>query len=90
MKIQQEHLTAIKSFGYGEREARFLYVVAIYSGYFTQAHLRQFSGNRSGRTVRAFIKRALEQEHVKEGKHQNNARVYQLTYKPMYTATQTS
>ena len=50
MKIQQEHLTAIKSFGYTEREARFLYAVAIHSGYFTQTHLRQFSGNRSGRT----------------------------------------
>jgi hypothetical protein len=86
MKIQQEHLTALKSFGYTEREARFLYIVAIHSGYFTQTHLQQFSGNRSGRTVRAFIKRALEQEHVKESKHQNNARVYQLTYKPMYAA----
>ena len=86
MKIQQEHLTAIKSFGYTEREARFLYIVAVHSGYFTQAHLRQFSGNRSGRTVRAFVKRALEEKHVKESKHQNNARVYQLTYKPMYVA----
>ncbi len=66
MKIEQEHLAAIKSFGYTEREARFLYIVAVHSGYFTQTHLRQFSGNRSGRTVRAFIKRALEQEHVKE------------------------
>ena len=28
MKIQQEYLTAIKSFGYTEREARFLYMVA--------------------------------------------------------------
>ena len=65
MKIQQEHLAAIKSFGYTEREARFLYMVAIHSGYFTQAHLRQFSGNRSGRTVRALIKRALDQDVLK-------------------------
>jgi hypothetical protein len=86
MTIQQEHLTALKTFGYTEREARFLYIIAVHSGYFTQAHLRQFSGNRSGRTVHAFIKRALAQEHVKESKYQNNARVYQLTYKPMYEA----
>ena len=75
MKITNEHVHAIKQFGYTEREARFLYVVAIHSGYFTQNHVRQFSGNRSGRTVSAFIKRALSNEHLKESKHQNNARV---------------
>jgi hypothetical protein len=51
MKIQQEHLTAIKSFGYTEREARFLYMVAVHSGYFTQAHLRQFNGHESLRST---------------------------------------
>ena len=86
MKIPNEHVQAIKQFGYTEREARFLYVVAIHSGYFTQNHVRQFSGNRSGRTVSAFIKRALSNEHLKESKHQNNARVYQLTYRPLYAA----
>ena len=86
MNIRPEHIAALRSFGYTEREARFLYVVAIHSGYFTQSHMGQFCGNRSGRTVHAFVKRALDQGHVKESKYQNNARVYQLTYKPMYAA----
>ena len=73
MKIQNEHTQAIKQFGYTDREARFVYVVAIHSGYFTQSQVRQFTGNQSGRTVRAFIKRALTQGHLKESKHQNNA-----------------
>lgn len=86
MKIRNEYIEAIRQFGYMEREARFLYAVAIHSGYFTQNHVRQFSGNRSGRTVSAFVKRALTHGHLKESKHQNNARVYQLTYKPLYAA----
>jgi len=86
MKIQNEHIQAIKQFGYTDREARFVYIVAIHSGYFTQSQVRQFTGNQSGRTVRAFIKRALTQGHLKESKHQNNARVYQLTYRPLYAA----
>ena len=86
MKIRPEHIAALRSFGYTEREARFLYVVAIHSGYFTQSHMGQFCGSRSGRIVHAFAKRALDQGHVKESKYQNNARVYQLTYKPIYAA----
>jgi hypothetical protein len=86
MKIRNEDTQAIRQFGYTEREARFLCVVAIHAGYFSQNHVRQFSGNRSGRTVSAFIKRSLSHGHLKESKHQNNARVYQLTYKPLYAA----
>ena len=86
MNIRPEHIEPLRSFGYTEREARFLYVVVIHSGYFTQSHMGQFCGQQSGRTVHAFVKRALDQGHVKESKYQNNARVYQLTYKPMYAA----
>ena len=86
MNIRPEHITALRSFGYTEREARFLYVAAIHSGYFTQSHVRQFTGTQPGGTVRAFVKRALEHGHIKESKYQNNARVNQLTYKPMYAA----
>jgi hypothetical protein len=86
MNIRPKHIEALRSFGYTEREAGFLYVVVIHSGYFTQSHMGQFSGNQPGRTVHAFVKRALDQGHVKESKYQNNASVYQLTYKPMYAA----
>jgi hypothetical protein len=39
MKIPNEYIEAIRTFGYTEPEATFLYIVAIHSGYFTQ---RQF------------------------------------------------
>ena len=86
MNIRPEHITAIRRFGYTEREARFLNVVAIHSGYFTQPHVSHFTGTQPGGTVHAFVKKALDRGHIKEAKYQNNARVNQLTYKPMYAA----
>jgi len=35
MHFPPERLTALRAFGYTEAEARFLYLVAAHSGYFT-------------------------------------------------------
>ena len=35
MKFLPIHIDALRSFGYTEEEARFLYLVATHSGYFT-------------------------------------------------------
>jgi hypothetical protein len=42
MKIRTEDISILKSFGYTGREAGFLYLVAIYSGYFTQRQFTEF------------------------------------------------
>jgi hypothetical protein len=86
MKIPQDHLEAIRKFGYSEPEARFLYVVATHSGYFTQRHFLDFIGQKPGWAVNTFIERLLKSALVKQIHVQNNARVYQLSYKPLYEA----
>ncbi len=84
MNISSEHLAAIRTFGYTEAEATFLYIVAVHSGYFTQRQFGNLLECKPGRPVHAFIERASEKQHLKEIALQNNGRVYQLSYKPIY------
>jgi hypothetical protein len=88
MKISTEHLEAIRTFGYTEAEAHFLYIVAVHSGYFTQKQFGNLMQCKPGRPVHAFIERASEKGHLKEIALQNNARVYQLSYRPIYESIQ--
>jgi hypothetical protein len=47
MNFPTDHIERIKEFGYTESEARFLYIVAVHSGYFTlgQSNPRPFRGS---------------------------------------------
>jgi hypothetical protein len=88
MRISSEHLAAIRTFGYTEAEATFLYIVAVHSGYFTQRQFGNLIECKPGRPVHAFIERASEKQHLKEIALQNNGRVYQLSFKPIYQSIQ--
>jgi len=84
MKILSEHIKALRAFGYTDSEARFLYIVATHSGYFTPRHFAEFSGNKAGRATHTFTTRILAHRHVKQHRHQNNARVYHVTHRRIY------
>ena len=86
MKFPTQHIQKLRSFGYTEREARFLNIVAIHSGYFTQTQLCPYVANRSGRATRSFTSRLLSRKHVRERKYQNNASVYHLAHRNIYQA----
>ena len=45
MNISPEHLNAIRNLGYTDTEARFLYLVATHSGYFTQRQYLDFTNH---------------------------------------------
>lgn len=49
MNIPGVHIERIKALGYTESEARFLYIVAVFSGYFTLGQFRAFTGARFGK-----------------------------------------
>jgi len=42
MNLPAESIAALKGFGYTQREAEFLYIVAAHSGFFLQRHFTQF------------------------------------------------
>jgi hypothetical protein len=49
MKMPQEQVERIKELGYTEAEARFLYIVAVHSGYFTLGQFRAFTKTANGK-----------------------------------------
>ena len=48
MNIPPEHLAALRNLGYTDTEARFLYLVATHSGYFTQRQYLDFTSTDPG------------------------------------------
>ena len=49
MKMPQDQIERIAALGYTEPEARFLYVVATHSGYFTMRQFNTFTGVSRGK-----------------------------------------
>lgn len=86
MNFSHAHIANLRKLGYTEREACFLYIVAIHSGYFTQTQLCSFLASKSGRATRSFTSRLLLRKHVRERKYQNNTHVYHLAHKRIYQA----
>src|SRR5690348_16576916 len=63
MNIAPEYLAAIQSYGYTPTEAEFLYLVATYSGYFTQQQFLRFARVEKGGAARRFEEKFLRCEH---------------------------
>ena len=52
VNVPQDHVARLMDFGYTEAEARFLYIVATHSGYFTLRQYLQFTGRTGGMILR--------------------------------------
>jgi hypothetical protein len=64
MKMPQDQIERIAALGYTEPEARFLYVVATHSGYFTMRHFTTFTGVSRGKRSMAFAQKLLKHAHA--------------------------
>ena len=64
MNLPAAHIERIKDLGYTDSEARFLYIVAVFSGYFTLGHFRVFTGSRYGKRPTSFAQKLLKQGHA--------------------------
>src|SRR5467141_5251744 len=60
MNFPADHIERIKEFGYSESEARFLYIVAVHSGYFTLGQFRAFTGSAYGKRPTSFAEKVLK------------------------------
>jgi len=65
MNIPDVHIERIRGLGYSESEARFLYIVAVFSGYFTLGQFRAFTGASCGKRPTSFARKLLEQGHAR-------------------------
>jgi hypothetical protein len=62
--MSYDAIDSLAGFGYSEREAAFLYLVSVHSGYFLRRHFNQFVARERGAIATHFLKRASELGHV--------------------------
>ncbi len=85
MKIPAESLTALKQFGYTEREAEFLYIVAVHSGFFLQRQFTQHVDVAGRGPATYFIKKAIQKRHVREHlPERGTQKIYHLFSRSLY------
>jgi hypothetical protein len=86
MKILPIHTEALRYFGYTEEEARFLYLVATHSGYFTCQQFLHFIKTKPGKRSVAFARKVLEKKHARSKEYLRHGRVFHLFSRNLYEA----
>src|SRR5882672_904324 len=87
MKIPAEAITCLMEFGYTAREAEFLYIVAIHSGFFLQRQFMQFVGVAGRGPATYFLKKAIQKQHVREHvPERGTQKTYHLFSRTVYAA----
>lgn len=72
--------------GYTESEARFLYLVATHSGYFSARQYLVFTGAKSGEKNLSFTQKVLAKGHASVRLLLRNGRLYHLYSRLLYRA----
>lgn len=86
MKIAAERLSNLIELGYTSEEARFLYIVATHSGYFTHRQFLTFSGTKPGKHSQKFLEKLLTAEHATYHTYPSGGRVYHIFSRKIYKA----
>src|SRR5229473_1359679 len=84
MKLHQDHIERIAALGYTEPEARFLYLVATHSGYFTLRHFNAFAGVHRGKRCMAFAQKLLKHGHANVRDYMGTGSVFHLFSRLLY------
>ena len=75
----------LKGFGYAEREAAFLYMVAVHSGYFLRRQFNQFVARERGAIATHFLRHAAVLGHIEEMPCTDGRIIYHVANKQIYT-----
>lgn len=81
-----QHAAALTRFGYNERQAMFLAIVAAQGGYFLRRHFLGHIGRAHGAVTVDFLRAVLSRGHVIASRLRNHAHVYHLVAKTVYAA----
>ncbi len=84
MNFPAEHIERIKELGYTESEARFLYIVAIHSGYFTLGQFRTFANASYGNRTTSFAAKVLKQGHATVRDYMRRGSIFHLFSRIVY------
>ena len=86
MDFREPSIENLCSLGYTRDEARFLYLVATHSGYFSARQYLTFTGAKSGEKNMAFTQKVLGKGHAAARMLLRNGRVYHLFSHLVYRA----
>ena len=86
MEFRKSSIENLRSLGYTQDEANFLYLVAIHSGYFSARQYLTFTGAKSGEKSMAFTQKLLGKGHAAARMLLRNGRVYHLFSRLVYRA----
>lgn len=86
MKFPENSIENLRGLGYTEDEARFLYLVATHSGYFTVRQFLSFAEAKSGDRSMAFTQKVLGKSHATARILLRNGRFYHLFSRIVYRA----
>ncbi len=84
MSIRCEYVAAIERYGYTSTEARFLYLVATHSGYFTQQQFFRFAGVQRGGMGTRLTQKAIQHGHIRTARLARHTLIYNLFSRPFY------
>jgi hypothetical protein len=84
MNIQANQIERIKELGYTEAEARFIYIVAIHSGYFTLRQFLNFTQAKRGKRSNTFAQKLLKHGHATMRDHMGVGSVFHLFSRTIY------
>jgi hypothetical protein len=77
-------IVSLESLGYTEREASFLYLVAVHSGYFLRRQFDYFIDRQKGAIAQHFLTKARIAGHIEVIDYGQGRHVYHLYAKPIY------
>jgi len=86
MNISGTHLANLRTFGYTETEARFLYIAATHSGYFTVRQFLEFAEAKSGKRSASFVEKLLALGHVSAQRYTRKSLVYHIHLRRLFAA----
>ena len=86
MNISETHLANLRAFGYTEPEARFLYIAATYSGYFTVRQFLEFAKAKSGKRSACFVEKLIELGHASAQRYTRKSLVYHIHSRGLFAA----
>ena len=86
MNIAEDQLAKLRNFGYTEVEARFLYLVATHSGYFTVRQFLDFAKAKSGKRNARLVEKLFGLGHASAQQYTRRSRVYHLCSRQLYSA----
>ena len=86
MSIPEDKIEKLRAFGYTDVEARFLYLVATHSGYFTLRQFLDFAHAKSGKRNARLVEKLFALTHANARRYNRRGLVFQLCSRQIYSA----